>query len=76
MLVLDPETTALILVDLQHGILALPLTPYDSAHVLTCSRARSSLVARSRGLVAPSSWSMSTTPMATLIARTSRQTHR
>lgn len=34
MLVLDPEATALIIVDLQHGILASPLMPYDSAHVL------------------------------------------
>lgn len=37
MLASDPQTTAFILVDLQHGILALPLTPYDSAHVLARS---------------------------------------
>lgn len=34
MLVLDPKTTALVIVDLQHGILALPLMPYDRAQVI------------------------------------------
>ncbi len=33
MLTLDPKATALVLIDLQHGILALPLMPYDADHV-------------------------------------------
>ena len=37
MLVLEAATTALIVVDLQHGVLALPLTPYDSAQVIARS---------------------------------------
>ena len=32
-LALDPRTTALILIDLQHGTLSLPLVPYASADV-------------------------------------------
>ncbi len=37
MLVLDPKATALVVVDLQHGVLALPLTPYDGAQVVARS---------------------------------------
>ena len=37
MLVLVPEATALVVVDLQHGILALPLTPHDATDVLARS---------------------------------------
>ena len=33
MLTLDPKATALVLIDLQHGILALPLMPHDADHV-------------------------------------------
>lgn len=33
MLALHPKTTALVIVDLQHGILSNPLTPYDGGHV-------------------------------------------
>ena len=37
MLVLDAKATALVLVDLQHGVLALPLTPYDASDVVARS---------------------------------------
>jgi nicotinamidase-related amidase len=40
MLTLDPKTTALVVIDLQQGVLALPLTPHGAAEV----------VARSAGL--------------------------
>ena len=35
MLDLAPKTTALVVVDLQHGMASLPLTPYDRAQVVT-----------------------------------------
>ncbi len=31
---LNPKTTALVIVDLQHGMLALPLTPYDDTTIV------------------------------------------
>lgn len=37
MLTLNPKTTALVIVDLQHGILALPMTPHDAAQVVARS---------------------------------------
>ena len=32
---LDPRTTALVLIDLQNGILSMPLAPYDAAKIVT-----------------------------------------
>lgn len=37
-LVLDPESTALVLIDLQHGILALPMHPHTPREVLANSQ--------------------------------------
>ncbi len=34
MLTLNPRTTALVVIDLQNGIVALPLMPYDAGHVI------------------------------------------
>lgn len=34
-LVLDPKTTALVLIDLEHAIVALPVAPYSSAEVVS-----------------------------------------
>ena len=51
MLVLDPGTTALIIIDLQHGILSVPLTPYDSAHVLARSVELGRALAGAGGIV-------------------------
>lgn len=33
-LILDPRTTALVLIDLQNGILAIPLAPHSAAQIL------------------------------------------
>ncbi|MCM2131393.1 hydrolase [Larsenimonas rhizosphaerae] len=38
MMTLDPATTALILIDLQHGIVNLPLAPRSGAEVVEASR--------------------------------------
>lgn len=35
----DPRTTALVLIDLQEGIMAMPLAPRDGPHVLAASKA-------------------------------------
>jgi len=48
--VLDPRSTALVLIDLQHGILGLPLAPRDGAEVLATAKA---LAARFRTAGAP-----------------------
>ncbi len=34
MLSLDPQKTALVLIDVQKGTLAMPLTPYDAKHIV------------------------------------------
>jgi nicotinamidase-related amidase len=47
---LDPATTALVLIDLQAGIAALPVQPHDAASVLANARA---LADRFRALGAP-----------------------
>ncbi|WP_336946832.1 hydrolase [Asaia sp. HN010] len=39
MLALDPKTTALVLIDLQKGILSMPVTPYSGKDVLERNRA-------------------------------------
>ncbi len=51
MLVLEPATTALIIVDLQHGLLALPLTPHDSARVIARSIELGYALAAAGGIV-------------------------
>ncbi len=51
MLVLEPATTALIIVDLQHGLLALPLTPHDSAQVIARSIELGHALAAAGGIV-------------------------
>ncbi|HWK44391.1 MAG TPA: hydrolase [Stellaceae bacterium] len=33
-LTLDPRTTALVLIDVQNGILSMPLAPYDAAQII------------------------------------------
>ena len=52
MLDLDPKTTALVIVDLQHGILSIPLTPYDGAHVLARSVELGHAFAAAGGVIA------------------------
>ncbi|TWB45530.1 hydrolase [Nitrospirillum pindoramense] len=47
---LDPKTTALVLIDLQHGIMNLSLAPYTGAEVLARSKA---LAERFRAAGAP-----------------------
>lgn len=51
MLILDPRTTALIVVDLQHGILALPLMPHGGAEVVARSAELGRAFARAGGTV-------------------------
>jgi nicotinamidase-related amidase len=34
---IDPKTTALVLIDLQHGTAAMPLAPYSAQEVVACS---------------------------------------
>lgn len=52
MLTLDPTTTALIIVDLQGGILAIPLTPHDSADVRARAAGLGRAVAAAGGVIA------------------------
>ncbi len=51
MLTLDPKTTALVIVDLQHGILALPLMPHDADHVVARSVALGRALAAAGGVI-------------------------
>lgn len=51
MLTLDAKTTALVLIDLQQGILAIPLTPTDAAHVVARAVALAGALATAGGLV-------------------------
>ncbi len=53
MLALDAKTTALVLIDLQQGILTLPLTPHDAAVVIERSASLGQALARAGGLVVP-----------------------
>lgn len=48
---LDPRTTALILIDLQKGILGIPLTPYDAATVMKNSVALGKKLKSAGGIV-------------------------
>lgn len=50
MLTLDPHTTALILIDLQKGIVSRPLAPHPGAQVVTIAK---DLAGRFRGAGAP-----------------------
>lgn len=52
MLELDSKTTALVVIDLQGGILALPATPHDSASVVTRAVALARALEAAGGLVA------------------------
>ena len=51
MLALDPKTTALVLIDLQQGILALPLMPHPAADVVARSVALAGALQAGGGLV-------------------------
>ncbi len=51
MLLLDGEKTALVAIDLQHGILALPLTPLEGTHVVSRSVELGRAIAQAGGLV-------------------------
>ena len=50
-MLLNPAQTALVVVDLQHGILALPLMPHEGVHVVARSAELGRSVARAGGLV-------------------------
>jgi len=52
MLTLDPKATALIIVDLQGGILTIPLTPHGSADVLARAVELGRAVAAAGGVIA------------------------
>ena len=52
MLEIDPKTTALVIVDLQGGILALPMTPHDGSSVVACAVALGRALDAAGGLVA------------------------
>ncbi len=51
MLDLDPRTTALVLIDVQKGTLALPLAPHPAAEIVDVSCRLAKAVAESGGLV-------------------------
>jgi nicotinamidase-related amidase len=51
MLTLDPKTTALVVIDLQRGILALPMTPHDGGDVVARSVALGRALAAAGGVV-------------------------
>jgi nicotinamidase-related amidase len=50
-LVLDPKTTALVLIDLEHGIVAYDTAPYSSADVVKRSAELANAFRRGTGLV-------------------------
>ena len=52
MLELNARTTALIVVDLQHGILAIPMTPHDGDQVVARAVRLGQAVARAGGTIA------------------------
>jgi nicotinamidase-related amidase len=53
MLALDPKTTALVMIDLQKGIVGSPLAPRSGAEVVECARA---LAQKFRAAGAPIVW--------------------
>ena len=50
---LDPKTTALVLIDLQQGTLAMPLAPYDGAQVVAAAVRLGQRFAEVGGTVVP-----------------------
>jgi nicotinamidase-related amidase len=52
MLSLDPRSTALVLIDLQKGLLALPLAPYTAPQILANAGRLATAIASAGGLVA------------------------
>ena len=50
---LDPTTTALVMIDLQRGILGMDLAPYDSATILQKSLSLAERFRKAGGLVVP-----------------------
>jgi nicotinamidase-related amidase len=51
MLQLDPRSTALVLIDLQKGLLALPLAPYTAPQIVTTAGRLATAIAAAGGLV-------------------------
>ena len=51
MLQLDPRSTALVLIDLQKGLLELPLAPHPAPQILATSRRLATAIASAGGLV-------------------------
>jgi nicotinamidase-related amidase len=51
MLQLDPRSTALVLIDLQKGLLVLPLAPHPAPQILATSRRLATAIASAGGLV-------------------------
>jgi nicotinamidase-related amidase len=51
MLQLDPRSTALVLIDLQRGLLALPLAPHAAPQILATSRRLATAIGSAGGLV-------------------------
>jgi nicotinamidase-related amidase len=51
MLQLDPRSTALVLIDLQKGLLALPLAPHTAPQIVTTARRLATAIAAAGGLV-------------------------
>ncbi|MGO9768089.1 MAG: hydrolase, partial [Roseiarcus sp.] len=50
---LNPKSTALVLIDLQKGILARPLAPHGAAEVVENSLRLGAALSRAGGVVAP-----------------------
>jgi nicotinamidase-related amidase len=51
MLQLDPRSTALVLIDLQKGLLALPLAPHTAPQIIAASRRLATAIGSAGGLV-------------------------
>src|SRR5258707_11551318 len=51
MLQLDPRSTALVLIDLQKGLLALPLAPHTAPQIVTTASRLATAIAAAGGLV-------------------------
>jgi nicotinamidase-related amidase len=53
MLSLNPKSTALVLIDLQNGVLAMPLAPHGAAEVISNSARLATSLKQAGGIVAP-----------------------
>ncbi len=53
MLSLNPKSTALVLIDLQKGVLAMPLAPHGAAEVIDNSARLGASLSHAGGVVAP-----------------------